>query len=57
MKKNKNEEKKSHRLNLSRETIQILSDPALLEFARGAEVATGSQCTNCTTSGYNSETC
>ena len=50
MKKNRNEERKPNRLTLSRETIQILSDPALLELARGAENgASGSQCTNCTT--------
>lgn len=60
VKKNKNEERKPHRLTLSRETIQTLSNPALLELARGGDAgATGSQCTNCTTTstGVYSDPC
>ena len=34
----KNQQQKTRRLNLNRETIQVLNDPALLELAQGGRV-------------------
>ena len=41
MKKNgtKNQEQKSHRLSLNRETLRFLDNPDLLELARGGMVS------------------
>jgi hypothetical protein len=46
MKKNMDEKKRARRLTLSRETIQILDNPSLLELAR-VHGQSGSQCLKC----------
>jgi hypothetical protein len=50
--------RKSRRLSLNRETIQVLNDPALLELARGGRVQhQGSAIDSCETSTVSDTGC